>query len=145
MFIKQVSVFLENSKGTLKELTRVLGENDVNLLALTIADTAGFGIIRCIVKSDDVDKALEVLKENGYIAKANKVLCVGMPHKPMGLANVLALIEENDISIEYSYSFCRSTLDDAVIIIRPSDKEKCAKLLADAGVNIITQQEVDKF
>ncbi len=145
MFIKQVSVFLENIKGSLRELTEVLGENGINLLALCIADTSGFGIVRIVVKSGDVDKAIEVLRENGYIARVNNVICIEIPHKPLGLASVLRLLEEENISVEYSYSFCRSTLDDAVIIIRPSDKDVCAKVLSDNGIKLVSQAEVDEF
>jgi hypothetical protein len=101
MYIKQISVYLENVKGSLRELTALLGESQVNLLALSIADTTGFGIVRCIVKSADIDRAVAVLKNGGYIAKINSVICVSIPHRPMGLSNVLNILEKNDISVEY--------------------------------------------
>ena len=80
MFIKQVSVFLENTKGTLREVTQLLGENEINLLALSVADTSGFGIIRLIVKSCDIDKTLSILRDSGNIARVNHVVCVRIPH-----------------------------------------------------------------
>jgi hypothetical protein len=90
MFVSQISVFLENVRGSLRNMTELLGENEVNLLALTIADTSGFGVVRIIVKSDDIESTLNVLHQSGYIAKTNKVICVRVPHKPMGLAKVMA-------------------------------------------------------
>jgi hypothetical protein len=145
MFIKQISIYLENVRGSLRELTQLLGENSINLLALSVADTSGFGIIRCIVKSDEIEKAMDALKKAGYIAKTNSVICVSIPHRPLGLASVLRMLDEGGISVEYSYSFCRSTLDDAVIIIRPSDKDRCAEILQEHGVRLISQAEVDGF
>ena len=97
MFVKQISVYLENAKGSLRELVELLGKNEINLLALSIADTTGFGIIRMIVKSVDLEKTSAVLKEHGYISKTNDVVCVRIPHRPLGLANVLRLLEENNI------------------------------------------------
>jgi len=145
MYIKQISIYLVNVKGSLRELTQLLGENNINLLAMSVADTSGFGIVRCIVKSSDVEPAMEALKEGGYVAKINNVICMRIPHKPCGLANALRVLEDNDISVEYTYSFCRSTLDDAVLIVRPSDKDKGAKAFADCGIGMISQEEVDNF
>lgn len=145
MFIKQVSVFLENTKGTLRQMTQVLGESGINLLAMSVADTAGFGIVRLIVRSADVEKTVSVLRAEGDIARVNDVVCVQIPHRPLGLANVLRVLEEKGVSIEYSYSFCRSTIDDAVIILRPSDKKVCVQALEEAGIRVIAQEEVDGF
>ena len=145
MFVKQISVYLENAKGSLRELVELLGKNDINLLALSIADTTGFGIIRMIVKSVDLEKASNILKDNGYISKTNDVVCVRIPHAPMGLAKVLSVLENNNISIEYSYSFCRSTLTDASVIIRPSDKSACIDALKAGNIATISQEQVDEF
>ena len=125
MFVSQISIFLENVRGSLRNMTELLGEKGINLLALTIADTSGFGIIRVIVKSEDIDSTLSVLHQGGYIAKTNKVIGVRVPHKPMGLAKVMAALDDAGISIEYSYSFYRSNFEEACIIIRPSDIEGC--------------------
>ena len=145
MFIKQISVFLENVKGSLGEFTKLLGEQGINLLALCIADTAGFGIARCIVKEDEIDLAVKTLREAGYIAKVNNVICLQVPHKPLAFSKVLQQLGSENIAVEYAYSFCRSTLDDAVLIIRPSDKDKCAAVLQQAGVQLVSQQEVNAF
>lgn len=145
MFISQISIFLENVRGSLRGMAELLGEKEVNLLAISIADTSGFGIVRVIVKSTEIERTLSVLHEAGYIAKPNHVVGVRVPHKPMGLAKVLACLDDADISVEYSYSFYRSTPDDACIIIRPSDLERSISVLKAAGISIVSQEEVDGF
>lgn len=145
MYVKQISVYLENVKGSLRELVELLGNNGVNLLALSVADTAGFGIIRLIVKSTELEKAQSVLREGGCVARVNDVICVRIPHKPLGLARVLQALEDKDISVEYSYSFCRSTLDDAVLILRPSDGDAALAALSSANVTLVEQTQVDEF
>lgn len=145
MFISQISIFLENVRGSLRQMTELLGEKEVNLLALSIADTNGFGIVRIIVKSRETVRTLEILHQAGYIAKSSHVLCVRVPNKPMGLAKVLACLDDAGISVEYSYSFYRSTLDDACIIIRPSDLERSVRILETVGISIVGQGEVDAF
>ena len=145
MCVLQISIFLENVRGSLRNMTELLGEKEINLLALTIADTSGFGIIRIIVKSDNINSTLSVLHQGGYIAKTNKVICVRVPHKPMGLAKVMAALDDAGISIEYSYSFYRSNFEEACIIIRPSDIEGGISALQKADIGMVSQEEVDRF
>ncbi len=145
MLISQISIFLENIRGSLRGVAELLGEKGVNLLALSIADTSGFGIVRIIVKSNEIDRTLKVLHESGYVAKTNHVVCVRVPHKPMGLAKVLACLDDAGISVEYSYSFYRNTLDDASIVIRPSDAERSVSVLEKAGFRMVSHEEVDGF
>ena len=104
MFIKQISVFLENHNGALREMTELLGKGGVDLLALSVADTQNFGIIRIIVSSEQTDAALLALRGNGYIAKMNHVICAEVPDRPLGLCELLALVEKAGLSVEYMYS-----------------------------------------
>ena len=145
MFVKQISVYLENVRGALRELTALLAEKNVNLLALSIADTAGFGIVRIIVASPDLDPAMDTLRGAGYIAKINNVICLRTPHCPGGLSSVLALMEKAGINLEYTYSFVHGSTDDAVLILRPSDKDACAALFEQNGVKMVSQQQVDQL
>jgi hypothetical protein len=145
MYISQISIFLENVRGSLRQMTELLGKKEVNLLALSIADTNGFGIVRIIVKSGETARTLEIMHQAGYIAKSSHVLCVRVPHKPMGLAKVLACLDDAGISVEYIYSFYRSTLDESYIIIRPSDLERSVNVLETAGISTAGQEEVDSF
>ena len=107
MFIKQISVFLENKRGSFRMLTELLGKNGIDLLAVSIADTKNFGIVRCVVRATECDKALELLKGADYSTRVNNVICVAVPDRPCGLAEVLALLDDNDLFIEYTYSFVR--------------------------------------
>ena len=120
MFITQISVYLENNKGTLRTLTKVLGENSIDILALSIADTTNFGIVRLVTREADTQKAIEVLKENGFIAKTNDVICVAVQNQPAGLDSVLEIIEDSNISIEYMYSLNYIIGNKALIVLRLS-------------------------
>ena len=145
MFVRQISVYLENIHGSLVELTKLLGENDVDLKALSIADTASFGIVRCIVNENEIEKTLNMLRENGYIAKANNVICVCVPDKPSGLSNILSLLSDAEISIEYTYSFYKNTGDNAVLIIRPSEKRRSVKIFQENGIKLLSQSDIDEI
>ncbi len=143
MFIKQISVFLENTKGTLYELTKIMGEGNIDFLALSVADTENFGIVRCIVRDADVDAALAILRKDGYTAKVNNVICAAVPHRPSGLSDILGVLEKGDVSVEYLYSFMFGNGDEAYIVIRPCDKEKGVKVLTENGVKLVDQASVD--
>lgn len=145
MFVKQISIYLENIRGSLCELTRLLGEADIDLKALSIADTASFGIVRCIVAEKDIEKTTDLLRENGHISKVNNVICVCVPDKPLGLCNILSLMENEGISIEYTYSFYKNTGDNAVLIIRPSEKRKTVALLEANGIKMLSQDEINSL
>lgn len=149
MFITQISVYLENNKGTLRTLTKTLGENNIDMLALSIADTTHFGIIRIVVREKDIEKAMSILKENGFVAKTNKVICASVPNQPMGLDNVLEIIEKYEISIEYMYSLNYIIGNKALMILRlsskNSDKEEIASMLSDAGVLMVTQEQINNL
>lgn len=104
MYVKQISVFLENSTGTLAELTQLLGEKGIDLIALSIADTEHYGILRAIVS--DTDKAVSELKNAGYTVKLTDVLAVSVPDKPGGLSVVLEALAEENIGVNYVYRLC---------------------------------------
>lgn len=140
MFIKQISVFLENRKGRLEEFTTLIGENGIDLIALSIADTTNFGILRAIVS--DNDKTLELVREHGYTATLTEVLAVAVPDSPGGLASVLRMLNDEGISIEYLYSFVRRVGCDAIIIFRLDKPEEAAKLLTGNGIHLLEQSEI---
>lgn len=143
MYTKQISVFLENTTGSLSAMTKVLGESGVDLYALSIADSDTFGVLRCVTRSDDIPKALNALRTAGYTARVSDVICVSVPDKPAGLYEVLALLEKNGLSIEYLYSFVRNTGVEAHIIFKLSDSEKALKVFNDAGIKLLAQEQVD--
>ena len=116
MKIRQISVFLENKVGRVLELTDVLGKNNINIRALSLADTSDFGILRLIV--DNIDKTLKVLKEKGFIIKESYVVVVEVPDKPGGLSSVLKVLGEKGINIEYMYAFFEQPENKALLIFR---------------------------
>lgn len=140
MFIKQISVFIENRHGRLEEFTTLLGENGIDLIALSIADTTNFGILRAIVA--DNERALRLVRDHGYTANLTEVLAVAVPDSPGGLAGVLTMLRDGSISIEYLYSFVRRVGKDAIIIFRVDQPEKAAALLQEKGVRLLSQEEI---
>ena len=145
MKIKQISVYLENVKGSLRKLTKILAENMIDLKAMSVADTANFGIVRLIVKEDDIKKSTDVLRNAGFATRENHVVCVSVPNKPAGLDSVLKILDDNHISIEYMYTFNYSIDGNAVLILRLQDNDQAEKLLADGGVKIISQDDINNI
>ncbi len=144
MFISQISVFLENKAGTLREMTALLGQGGIDLLALSLADTQSFGIVRLIVHSGQIDEAMRLLKEGGYIARINHVICASVPDRPMGLSELLGIIEDASLSVEYMYSFLRASANGtANMILRLNDGPKAAQVFALKDVVMLSQDDVD--
>jgi len=133
--VKQISIFLENKCGRLVKVTQVLGKNQINIRALTIADTSDFGILRLIV--DKPDEALDVLKKEGFMASPTEVIALEVPDTPGGLARVLEYLETAEINIEYLYSFVEKPEQDALILMRVEDSEKAIEILKANRVKII--------
>ena len=140
--VKQISVFVENKKGRLAKITDVLAQSGIDLIALSIADTANFGIMRCIV--NDTDKAIGLLKQNGLTASLTEVLAAEVADKPGGLASVLKALDDAGISIEYLYSSVRTPNKNAVIIFRVEDIEAAASVLRKNSVNLLAEKDLYK-
>ncbi len=140
MYVKQISVFIENTPGRLADFTKLLGENQIDLVSLSIADTTHFGILRGIVA--DYERAEKLISEAGYTVRLTDVLAASVPDVPGGLAKVLGMLSENGISIEYLYSFVRNAGKNALIIFRVEELDKAAQALKDNGVRLLTQEEV---
>ena len=140
MFVKQISVFIENTPGRLSDFTRVLAENGIDLVSLSIADTTHFGILRGIVA--DPDAAAKLLTERGSSVKVTDVLAVCVPDHPGGLNEILSRLAEKDIALEYLYSFVRRSGDHALIILRVDRPAEAVAVLTEAGVRLLTQADV---
>ncbi len=140
MQVKQLSIFLENRSGRLEEITGILEKNNINIRALSLADTSDFGILRLIVdKPDDAEK---VLKDNMITVSINSVVAVVVPDKPGGLHSILIPLREAGINIEYMYAFLAKHKDDAIIIFRFEDPDAAAKVLQKAGVTLISSDHL---
>lgn len=127
MIIKQISVFVENKRGRLAEITKVLQQENIDIRALSIADTKDFGILRLIV--NDADKAIDILKRDGFTVSITKVIGIGIDDKPGGLAKAMAVLNENKISVEYMYAFISRTAETAYVILRVEDNELAISVL----------------
>lgn len=138
--VKQISVFLENKCGRLVNVCQTLGKESINIRALSIADTSDFGILRLIV--DKPERALSVLKTEGFMATETEVIAVEVPDTPGGLADVLFYLEEAEINIEYLYSFVEKPAKDALILMRLDNIDKAKKVLEEKGVLIIGGERI---
>lgn len=145
MFIKQISVFLENRPGTLREMTSTLGEAGIDIRELSVADTQNFGIVRMIMRSDVIDSTVALLKKNGYTARINHVICAEISDAPGGLTKLLGVIEDAGLSVEYMYDFRRNAQGNALMVLRLSENDRACRVLMDAGVVVYSQEEVDKY
>ncbi len=140
MYVKQISVFIENTPGRLAHFTKLLADNQIDLVSLSVADTTHFGILRGIVA--DYEKAVKLISENGYTVKLTDVLAVSVPDQPGGLAMVLQRLADSGIGVEYLYSFVRNAGDHALIIFRVDKLPEAAQVLTEAGVKLLSQEEV---
>ena len=140
MLVEQIAVFLENKSGRLAEITTVLAENGVNIRALSVADTADFGILRLIV--DKVETAKSVLKESGFTVGKTHVIAVEVEDRTGGLAKVLQSLHRADINVEYMYAFVNKTGENAVLIFRFEKMEEAIKTLQGDGFTILTREQI---
>ena len=142
MKLKQLSVFLENKPGRLREACGILADNSINLITLSLADTEQFGILRLIV--DDSDSAKKVLGEAGFVAKITDVIAVEVKDEPGGLRDILQVEADAGISVEYMYAFTIKSGENAVMIFRFDDMDKAIDALQAAGFNVLASAEVHK-
>lgn len=140
MLVEQIAVFLENKSGRLADITAVLAENNINIRALSVADTADFGILRLIV--DNVEKAKSVLKENGFTVGKTNVIAVEVEDKTGGLAKVLKCLTIDNINIEYMYAFVNKTAENAVLIFRFEKMEEAIATLQKGGFTILSREQI---
>ena len=141
MSLKQISVFVENKPGKMQHLTQVLADHNVDMRALSLAETSDFGIVRIIV--DDVYAASTLLKDEGFIHSVNKVLGVAIPDEPGGLNTVLSILKDAQINVEYMYAFlARKSTDHAYMIFHVQDAKKAAAALEAKGIACIAQEEL---
>ena len=140
MLIKQISIFIPNKKGSLSQLTDILTANNIDIRAIAVFDTTEFGILRIVV--DDPDRAAEVLKAEGIVAKVSKVLAVEPEDKPGSLNDIFTILKDNEINIEYIYSFVMRKTDMPYIVLKVDQQEKAAEVLTANGINVVNKDEI---
>ena len=144
MSVKQVSVFLENKAGSLLGMTSTLAAHNIDMRALSLAETSDFGIARIIV--DDVFEASTVLKDAGFIFNVNSVICVCIPDEPGGLNNVLQVLSDEGFSIEYMYAFLGGpSSEHAYMIFRVQERKEAAAALRAKGIQLVDQDHISQL
>lgn len=141
MQVPQISIFLENKVGRMAEVCEVLAANEINIIALSVADTSEFGILRLIVNKPDA--AYEALKEAGFTAITNFVVAVEVEDRPGGLAHVLRVLVDAKVNVEYMYAFVERATGRAALIFRFEREADAIRALQASGVNIL--QKIDIF
>jgi hypothetical protein len=140
MAVKQVSVFLENKRGRLAEVTSILSSQGIDIRALALADTADFGVLRIIVS--DTEKCLSALRDRGFVAQATDVIAVEIPDRPGGLHSILKILERSGINIEYMYAFVEKKGDNAIVIFKIDDPNRAAGALQKDGAAFLSEEDL---
>lgn len=143
MAIKQLSVFVENKKGTLVEITEAISNAGVDIRAMLLADTQDFGILRLVVS--DAEKAAAALKNANCMVTINDVVAVCVGDTAGNLSQVVRLMTDNGIDIEYMYAFITISKQYAYVVFRVEDNDYVSKLLEDNGVKLVTQEDIDNL
>ena len=138
MIIKQISIFVENKKGRLAEITKIISDAQVDIRALSIADTTDFGILRLIV--NEPDKAAEALKAQGITVSITNVIAVGINDTPGAFSVPMQILAEADIDVEYLYAFITRKSEKAYVILRVADNDAAAKVLLDKDVELLDEE-----
>ena len=140
MSIKQLSVFVENKFGRVSDICNVLAENGINMSAMSIADTSEFGVARIIV--DKPEEAKKVLRESGVIVKVTEVIGVAIDDKPGGLAELLALLKEGGVSVEYLYAFLPRMREHAMVVMKVNDPETAQNIFRMNGIHMAEMKDI---
>ena len=143
MAIKQLTVFVENKQGSVVTITDILSKHNINLRALSIAETQDFGILRLIV--NDEATAEKILTEEGYLIRITEVVGVKINDEPGRLSEALRVLNENKINMEYLYAFMARTEKHAYVVVRVEDNAAAETALKNAGFKIVTEADVDKL
>ena len=143
MTVKQLSVFLENKPGKLAEFTNILSQQHIDMRAMCIAETPDFGILRIIV--DDAYKAACMIRDAGYVCSITPVLAVALSDKPGSLYEILKILGDNQINLEYTYAFTSSVKGIAYMVMRVQDNEKAIDALTKQGISLVCQHDVNEL
>lgn len=135
MLVKQISIFIPNAKGSLAKLTAILVKNHIDIRAISVFDTTEFGILRLVV--DNPEETVSILTKEGIVAKISDVLAVEPEDKPGSLDEIFQLLSDNDINIDYIYSYVMRMRELPYIVLKTDDMEKAAKILAERGIKVI--------
>ena len=140
MNIKQISVFIENKEGRLKKALETIGNSNINIRALSIADTSKFGILRLIVS--DNEKSKEILEKNNFVVREDEVIIVEVPDEPNGLNTILGYLDEENVNVEYIYAFVSKKSDEAIVVMRLENIEEGITILKNNNANLLNDEDI---
>ena len=140
MKIQQLSIFVENKSGRLAEITEALAQSDIDIRAMSVADTSDFGILRLIV--DKPEEAVVAFREAGMTVSLTSVIAIGVHDKPGEFAKAVRLLDDNDIDVEYIYAFISREKGKAFVILRVNDEDRAIDLLSKSGFTLLTAEEI---
>ena len=140
MKIQQLSIFVENKSGRLAEITEALAQSDIDIRAMSVADTSDFGILRLIV--DKPEEAVVAFREAGMTVALTSVIAIGVHDKPGEFAKAVRLLADNDIDVEYIYAFISREKGKAFVILRVNDEDRAIDLLSKSGFTLLTAEEI---
>ena len=143
MAVKQISIFIENKEGRIKKAIDTLAQQNINIRALSIADTTKYGILRLIVS--DNKKAIAALEDNGFVVRENEVIIIAVPDEPNGLNSTLAVFDEKGINLEYLYAFVSSKTDEAIVVMRLENMDQAIEALQDSDVSILDENDINNL
>ena len=140
MAIIQLSIFLENRLGRLQDIVSILGENDINIRALSLADRSEYGILRLIV--NNMEKALQILKKENFSVNKTPVIAIEVMDKPGGLAEILNILVGKNLNIEYMYAFVEKSQDKAIVVFKMAKAEEAGKILQAENIRILNEEDI---
>ena len=143
MLAEQISIFIENKEGRLAEVTAILRDADVNIRALSLADTTDFGVLRLIVNNND--KAEAALRKEGFTVGRTKVLAVEVTDEPGGLNKVLDPLWMQNVNVEYMYAFANPQCKNAIMVFRFDDHKKALEILKEKQIKVISAEEISSL
>ena len=140
MGIRQLSVFVENKKGSLHEITDALAKEGIDLRSMCVADTNDFGIVRII--TNEPERAAQILKSQGHAANVREITAFAVPDSPGGLAKALNILESSGVNIEYMYALVTSQVGKAYTVMRTDDNEITESILKKNGIEILDEEHI---
>ena len=141
--VRQISVFLDNKPNQLTGVMKLLKENNINIRALSIADTKDFGILRMI--ANDTDKAADILRKASYAVAATEIVAISIPDTPGQLSRVLDILGADNVNIEYLYAFLGKSDKSVSFVIRVDDNNNAASALEKGGIIQLTEHDIEKM
>ncbi|MBF0595748.1 MAG: ACT domain-containing protein [Candidatus Omnitrophica bacterium] len=141
MKITQISIFLENHAGRLHEVTALLGREQINIRALTVAESRDFGVLRIV--TDQPDRTLTVLKAGGFVASLTEIVAVEVSDTPGGLSGILGILSENKVNVEYMYGFVEKHSEKALLVFRFDNTDKAIEVLTRSNINVVGKKEIE--